>query len=168
MASAGVGSGPHVCGELFKMMAGIEMAHVPYRGSAPALTDLIGGHVHAYFDGIPSSIDHIKAGTLRPLAVTTATRSEVLPDIPTMGEFLPSYEASLWFGAGAPRSTPVDVINTLNKAINTVLADPGFRARLADLGGTVLVGSPADFAEHIAQETTKWEKVVRFSGARVR
>ena len=168
MASAGVGSGPHVAGELFKMMAGVDMLHVPYRGSAPALADLIGGHVHSYIDGVPSSIDHIKAGTLRALAVTTVTRSEALPDVPAMGEFLPDYEASLWFGVGAPKNTPAEVVDTLNEAINAILADPTFKARMAHLGATVFAGSSADFAEHIAQETTKWEKVVKFSGARVR
>jgi tripartite-type tricarboxylate transporter receptor subunit TctC len=168
MASAGIGSGPHVAGELFKMMAGIDMVHVPYRGSAPALTDLIGGHVHAYIDGIPSSIDHIGAGTLRALAVTTAMRSEALPDVPTMGEFLPNYEASLWLGVGAPKTTPAEVIETLNMQINATLAAPSFQARLADLGATVFPGSPADFAAHIARETIKWQEVVKFSGARVR
>jgi tripartite-type tricarboxylate transporter receptor subunit TctC len=168
LASAGIGSGPHVAGELFKMMAGVDMLHVPYRGSAPALTDLIGGHVHAYIDGIPSSIDHIRAGTLRALAVTTATRSEALPDVPTMGEFLLSYEASLWFGVGAPRNTPAEVVEILNKEINAILAVPHFKARLADLGASALAGSPADFADHIARETIKWQEVVKFSGARVR
>jgi tripartite-type tricarboxylate transporter receptor subunit TctC len=168
MASAGIGSGPHVAGELFKMMAGIDMLHVPYRGSAPALTDLIGGHVHAYIDGIPSSIDHIRAGTLRALAVTTATRSEALPDVPTMSEFLPNYEASLWFGIGAPRNTPAQVVETLNGEINAILADPSFQTRLADLGATPFAGSPADFADHIARETIKWQEVVKFAGARVR
>jgi tripartite-type tricarboxylate transporter receptor subunit TctC len=166
MASAGVGSGPHVAGELFKMMAGVDMLHVPHRGSAPALTDLLGGQVQVYFDGIPSSIGHIRAGRLRALAVTTMTRSEALPGIPTVGEFLPNYEASLWFGIGAPGNTPAAIIAILNKAINAALADPTFRTRLAELGGTPLAGSAADFGKHIAEETRKWAKVVKYSGAK--
>jgi tripartite-type tricarboxylate transporter receptor subunit TctC len=166
MASAGTGSGPHVAGELFKMMAGINMLHVPYRGSAPALTDLIGGQVQVYFDGIPSSIEHIKAGRLRPLAVTTATRSNVLPGVPTVGDFVPNYEASVWFGVGAPKNTPAEIIDKLNKEINLALDDPKLKMRLADLGGTVLTGSPADFGKLIAEETEKWAKVITFSGAK--
>jgi len=166
MASAGIGSGPHVAGELFKMMAGVNMLHVPYRGSAPALTDLIGGQVQVYFDGIPSSIEHIRAGRLRALAVTTVLRSDALPSVPTVGDFLPAYEASLWFGVGAPKATPIDIIEKLNNEINAALVDPRFKARLADLGGTVLSGSPADFGKHIVEETEKWAKVVKFSGAK--
>jgi tripartite-type tricarboxylate transporter receptor subunit TctC len=166
MASAGTGSGPHVAGELFKMMAGVNMLHVPYRGSAPALTDLIGGQVQVYFDGIPSSIEHIKAGRLRPLAITTATRSDVLPGVPTVGDFVPNYEASVWFGVGAPKNTPAEIIDKLNKEINLALVDPKLKMRLADLGGTVLTGSPADFGKLIAEETEKWAKVITFSGAK--
>jgi tripartite-type tricarboxylate transporter receptor subunit TctC len=142
------------------------MLHVPYRGSAPALTDLIGGQVQVYFDGIPSSIEHIKAGRLRPLAVTTATRSNVLPGVPTVGDFVPNYEASVWFGVGAPKNTPAEIIDKLNKEINLALDDPKLNMRLADLGGTVLTGSPADFGKLIAEETEKWAKVITFSGAK--
>ncbi|MEW6454366.1 MAG: tripartite tricarboxylate transporter substrate binding protein [Pseudomonadota bacterium] len=166
MASAGNGIPSHVAGELFKMMAGIDMVHVPYRGSAPALTDLLSGQVQVMFDPLPSSIEHIRAGKLRPLAVTTVSRSEVLPDLPTVGDFLPGYEASTWFGAGVPKGTPADIVERLNKEINTGLADPKLRARLADLGGTVLPGSPADFGKLVADETAKWGKVVKFSGAK--
>jgi tripartite-type tricarboxylate transporter receptor subunit TctC len=166
MASSGIGVPSHVAGELFKMMAGVDMVHVPYRGSAPALTDLLGGQVQVMFDPLPSSIEHIRAGKLRPLAVTTATRVDVLPDIPPVGDFLPGYEASTWFGAGVPKSTPGAIIEKLNTAINIVLADPKLKARLAELGGTVLAGSPADFGKLIAAETEKWAQVVRFSGAK--
>ena len=166
MASAGNGTPQHVSGELFKMMAGINMTHVPYRGSAPALTDLLGGHVQVMFDNMTSSLEYIRAGKLRPLAVTTATRSEALPDIPTVGDFVPGFEASAQFGLGAPRNTPVDVIEKLNKEINAGLADPKIKARLADFGGTVLALSPADFGKLIADETEKWGKVVKFSGAK--
>jgi tripartite-type tricarboxylate transporter receptor subunit TctC len=166
MASAGNGTPQHVSGELFKMMAGINITHVPYRGSAPALTDLLGGHVQVMFDNMTSSLEYIRAGKLRPLAVTTATRSEVLPDIPTVGDFVPGFEASAQFGLGAPRNTPVDVIEKLNKEINAGLADPKIKARLADFGGTVLALSPADFGKLIADETEKWGKVVKFSGAK--
>jgi tripartite-type tricarboxylate transporter receptor subunit TctC len=164
MASAGIGSGPHVAGELFKMMAGVEMVHVPYRGSTPALTDLLGGQVQVMFDAPPSSLPHIRAGNLRPLAVTTAGRSEALPDVPTVGEFVPGYEASAWFGVGAPKATPAEIVEKLNKNINAGLADPKIKERLADLGGTPLVGSPADFGKLIADETEKWAKVVKFIG----
>ena len=151
----------HVAGELFKMMAGVDMVHVPYRGAAPALTDLLGRQVQVMFDLMPSSIEHIKAGKLRALAVTTATRSEALPDIPTVGDFVPGYEASAWLGIGAPKNTPAEIIDKLNKEINAGLADPKIKARLADLGGTVLAGSPADFGKLIADETEKWGKVIR-------
>ena len=140
MASAGNGTSPHVSGELFKMMTGVDMVHVPYRGAAPALTDLLGGQVQVMFDTMPASIEHIRAGKLRALAVTTATRSEALPDIPTVGDFVPGYEASAWFGIGAPKNTPAEIIDKLNKEINAGLADPKIKARLADLGGTVLAG----------------------------
>jgi tripartite-type tricarboxylate transporter receptor subunit TctC len=164
MASAGNGSIPHVAGELLKMMAGVNMLHVPYRGAVPALTDLLGGQVQLYFVSMPASIEYIKAGKLRALAVTTATRSRALPDIPTVGEFLPGYEASGWQGVGAPRNTPGEIVNKLNKEINLALADPKMKARLADLGGTVLPGTPADFGKFIAEETAKWGKVIKFAG----
>ena len=140
MASAGNGTAAHVAGELFKMMTGVNMVHVPYRGAAPALTDLLGGQVQVMFDTMPASIEYIRAGKLRALAVTTATRSEALPDVPTVGEFVPGYEASAWYGIGAPRNTPAEIIDKLNKEINAGLADPKMKARLADLGGTVLAG----------------------------
>jgi tripartite-type tricarboxylate transporter receptor subunit TctC len=142
------------------------MLHVPYRGGAPALTDLLSAQVQIYFGNLPGSIEYIRAGKLRALAVTTATRSEVLPDIPTVGDFVPGYEASDWIGLGAPKNTPAEIIDKLNKEINAGLADPKMKARLADLGGTVLAGSPADFGKLIAEETEKWGKVVKFSGAR--
>src|SRR5262245_13174103 len=161
MASGGIGTGPHLAAELFKSMTGIDALHVPYRGSAPALTDLIGGQVQTMFDGLASSIEHIKGGKLRALAVTTAIRSEALPEIPTMGEFVAGYEASAWFGVGAPKNTPVEIIERLNKEINTALADPRIKARLAGLGGTGFPGSPADFGKFLAEETEKWDKVIR-------
>jgi len=161
MASAGIGSAPHLAGELFKMMARLDMVHVPYRGAAPALTDLLGGQVQLYFAGVASSIEYIRAGKLRALAVTSATRSEVLPDIPVVGEFVPGYETSVWFGIGAPRNTPAEIIDKLNKEINAGLADPNVKARFADLGNTVLPGSTADFGKFIADETEKWGKVIR-------
>jgi tripartite-type tricarboxylate transporter receptor subunit TctC len=161
MASAGVGSGPHLAGELFKMMAAVNMIHVPYRGQGPALTDLLTGHVQLYFAGIPSSIQYVRAGKLRALAVTTATRSEVLPDIPSLSDFLPGYEASFWGGFCAPQGTPADIIDKLNNEINAGLADPKIKARIADLGATPLPGSPADFGKLIAEETEKWGEVIR-------
>jgi tripartite-type tricarboxylate transporter receptor subunit TctC len=164
MASSGVGSGPHATGELFKMMAGVNVIHVPYRGQGPALTDLLGGQVQLYFAGMPSSIQYIRAGQLRALAVTTATRSEVLPDTPSLSDFLPGYEASFWGGFGAPKNTPVQIVDKLNSEINSALADPKIKARLADLGGTVLGGSPADFGKLISDDTEKWGKVVQFAG----
>jgi len=160
-ASGGTGYAAHVAGELFKVMTGVNMVHVPYRGQAPAMTDLFGGQVQVMFDPVVSSIAHIRAGKLRPLAVTTTTRSEALPDIPTVGDFVPGYEASVWFGIGAPRNTPPDIIEKLNKEINAALADPKLRARLAELDGTVLPGSPDDFGKFIADETEKWGKVIR-------
>jgi tripartite-type tricarboxylate transporter receptor subunit TctC len=160
-ASGGTGFASHLAGELFKAMTGVNMVHVPYRGQAPAMTDLLGGQVQVMFDPVVSSIAHIRAGKLRPLAVTTSTRSEALPDIPTVGEFLPGYEASVWFGAGVPKNTPTEIVDRLNKEINDALADPKIKARLADLGGTVLPGSPADFGRLIADETEKWGKVIR-------
>jgi tripartite-type tricarboxylate transporter receptor subunit TctC len=164
MASSGVGTGPHAAGELFKMMAGVNIIHVPYRGQAPALTDLLGGQVQLYFAGIPSSIQYIRAGQLRALAVTTGARSEALPDIPTVSDFLPGYEASFWGGFCAPKDTPVQIIDKLNTEINAALADPKIKARLADLGAKVLPGSPADFGKLISDETEKWGKVVKFAG----
>jgi tripartite-type tricarboxylate transporter receptor subunit TctC len=164
MASAGVGSGPHAAGELFKMMAGLNLVHVPYRGQGPALTDLLGGQVQVYFAGIPSSIQYVRAGKLRALAVTTATRSEVLPDIPSLSDSLPGYEASFWGGFCAPKNTPVQIVDKLNSEINAALADDKMKARLADLGGTVLPGLPAEFGKHIAAETEKWAKVIQFAG----
>jgi tripartite-type tricarboxylate transporter receptor subunit TctC len=166
MASTGNGTQPHVSGELFNMMAGVNMVHVQYRGAPPALTDLLGGQVQVYFASTTISIEHIRAGKLRALAVTTAKRSEALPDIPTVGDFLPGYETSLWFGVGAPKNTSAEIIDKLNKEINAGLADPKIKAAIADMGGTVLAGSPADFGKLIADETEKWAKVVKFSGAR--
>jgi tripartite-type tricarboxylate transporter receptor subunit TctC len=166
MASSGIGTSVHVGGELFKMMTGINMLHVPYRGAAPAITDLIGGRVQVMFATLPSSIEYIKAGNLRALAVTTANRTPVLPDMPTVGDVLPGYEASAVYGVGAPRNTPTEIVDKLNNEINAGLADPRMQARLADLGGTALPGSPADFARLIAKETQKWAKVVKFSGAK--
>jgi tripartite-type tricarboxylate transporter receptor subunit TctC len=165
--SGGVGSISHLSAELFKMMAGVDIVHVPYRGGAPALTDLIGGQVQVVFDPIASSIEYIRAGRLRPLAVTTRERSVALPDVPTVADFVPGYETSVWFGIGVAKGTPTEVIERLNKAINEVLADPKIKARLADLGGSELLpGSPADFGKLIAQETEKWNKVVKFAGAK--
>src|SRR5262245_53942762 len=164
MASPGVGTTPHVAGELFKMMAGVDMVHGPYRGCGAALTDLIAGQVQVMFPTTVSSIGYIKADKLRALAVTTATRSESLPDIPTIGEFLPGYEASVWWGVGAPKATPAEIVEKLNQEINAGLADSNMKTRLADLGGTVLVGSPADFGKLIADETEKWAKVIRSAG----
>ncbi len=148
-------------GELFKAMTGVNMVHVPYRGNAPALTDLVGGQVQVMFDNIPTSIEHIRAGKLRSLAVTTTARSDVLPDLPTVADFVPGYEASGWFGIGAPRNTSAEVINVLNSEINAGLADSKFRARLANLGSTALVLSPAEFGKHLVDETEKWGKVIR-------
>jgi tripartite-type tricarboxylate transporter receptor subunit TctC len=161
MASAGNGAPSHIAGELFKMMAGVNIVHVPYRGAAPALTDLVGGEVQVYFSPMPSSIEYIKTGKLRGLAVTTATRSEVLPDIPTIGDFLPGYEASTWSGVGAPKNTSTEIVDTLNRQINAGLRDPKLKAQLAELGGMILTGSPADFGKLIAAETEKWGKVIR-------
>jgi len=161
MASAGNGSTPHVAGELFKMMAGIDMVHVPYRGNGPAITDLLGGQVQVVFAGALEAIEHIRAGRLRPLAVTDTTRLEALPDIPTVGEFVAGYRASAWLGLGAPKNTPADIVDKLNKEINAGLADPKIKTRVADMGGTVLAGSPRDFGQFIVDETEKWGKVIR-------
>jgi tripartite-type tricarboxylate transporter receptor subunit TctC len=165
-ASAGNGSVAHVTAELFKMMAGVNMQHVPYRGAAPALTDLLGGQVHLMFDNMPSSIEHIRAGRLRPLAVTATARLEGLPDVPTVADFLPGFETSAWAGIGAPKNTPAEIIDQLNRETNAALADPKLKARVADLGGMVFPLSPAEYAKRVAEETEKWGKVVKFSGAR--
>jgi tripartite-type tricarboxylate transporter receptor subunit TctC len=163
-ASPGKGTPLHLAGELFKMMTGTDMVHVPYRGDAPALTDLMAGQVQVMFASMLASIEYIKAGRLRALAVTTASRSEALPTVPTVGDFVPSYEASGWFGVVAPKNTPTEVIARLNSEINAGLADPKLRARLTDLGGTMLPGSTADFGKFIADETEKWGKVIKFAG----
>jgi tripartite-type tricarboxylate transporter receptor subunit TctC len=165
-ASAGNGTPQHVSGELFKMMAGVNMLHVPYRGAAPALTDLISGHVQVMFDPMPTAFEQIKAGRLRGLAVTTAKRSEMLPDLPTVGESLPGFAADTWYGAGVPRNTPQEIIEALNREINAALGDARVKGRLADLGATVLAGTPADFGRMLADETEKWGRVVRASGAK--
>src|SRR5262245_19184369 len=167
MASSGRGTGPHMAGELFKMMAGVDLVHVPYRGSAPALTDLMGGQVDVTFGPLTSSIQYVRAGKLRGLAVTSASRSDALPDVPTVGDFVPGYEASAWFGVGAPKGTPVEIVDKLNKEINAGLVDPKIKARLADLGASVLAGSPADFGKLIAEETEKWAKVIRAANIKV-
>jgi len=161
MASPGNGTGPHLAAELFKMMTGIDVLHVPYRGGAPALTDLISGQVQMMFDALPSSIEHIKGGKVRALAVTTAARSEALHEVPTIGEFVSGYEATTWLGVGAPKATPIEIVDRLNKEINAGLADPKIKTRLADLGGTVLSLSSSDFGKLIADETEKWAKVIR-------
>ena len=166
MGSGGNGAPDHMSGELFKAMAGVGMLHVPYRGVAPAITDLLGGQVQVIFGTMPAVIELIKAGKLRALGVTTATRSNELPDVPTIAEFVPAYEASQWYGIGAPRNTPAAVIERLNRETNAVLAEPGMKARLAELGASVLSGSPADFGKLIVEETAKWAKVVKLSGAR--
>ncbi|MEA2905076.1 MAG: hypothetical protein QOI12_2463 [Alphaproteobacteria bacterium] len=166
LASSGNGTSIHMSGELFKMMTGLNMQHVPYRGSAPMLTDLIGGQVQVTFDNMPSSIEHIRAGRLRALAVTSATRSPALPDVPVMADFVPGYEASAWFGVGVPKGTPREVVEFLNKEVAAAVADPKMMARLADLGGMPISGSPADFGKIVADETDKWAKVVKFSGAK--
>jgi tripartite-type tricarboxylate transporter receptor subunit TctC len=164
MASGGIGATPHVAGELFQMMTGVRMIHVPYRGAAPALTDLLAGQVQVSFANTVASIEYIRAGKLRPLAVTTATRAEALPDIPTVAEFVPGYEASGWSGIGSPKNTQSQIVDKLNTEINAGLADPNMKVRLADLGGTVLAGSPSDFGSFVAAETEKWAKVVRSAG----
>jgi tripartite-type tricarboxylate transporter receptor subunit TctC len=161
MPSGGIGSTSHVSGELFKMMTGVNLVHVPYRGQSPALADLLAGQVQIMFVTTAASIEYIRAGRLRALAVTTATRSEVLPDIPTVREFVPGYEASGWSGVGSPKSTPTEVIDKLNREINTALADPKIKSQLADLGSPALAGSPADFGKLVADETEKWGKVIR-------
>jgi tripartite-type tricarboxylate transporter receptor subunit TctC len=167
MASSGNGTSVHLSGELFMAMTGIKMTHVPYRGAAPALTDMIAGQVQVLFDNLPSSIEHIKGGELRALAVTTEQRSDALPGVPTVAETVPGYEASAWFGMGAPKDTPPEIIAVLNRAINAALADPNIKARLADFGGVPMGGTPAEFGKIIVDETEKWRKVVEFAGASV-
>jgi len=161
MASAGNGTSSHLSGELFKIMTGVDILHVPYRGAAAALTDLIAARVQVYFDLMPNSIAHVRSGKVRPLAITTTTRSGALPDLPSVGDFVPGYEVNTWFGVGAPRGTPADIVDKLNEEINAALADPQMKARLAELGGTVLAGTPADFEKLIADETEKWARVIR-------
>jgi tripartite-type tricarboxylate transporter receptor subunit TctC len=167
MASSGNGTSVHLSGELFMAMTGIKMTHVPYRGANPALTDLIAGTVDVLFDNLPSSIEFIRGGKLRALGVTTDKRNAALPDVPTVADTVPGYEASAWFGIGAPKNTPPEIIAKLNKAVNDALADPKMKAKLADLGGIPMGGSPADFGKVMADETAKWEKVVKFSGASI-
>jgi tripartite-type tricarboxylate transporter receptor subunit TctC len=163
-ASAGNGTSPHMAGELFKMMTGVAMVHVPYRGEAPALTDLLGGQVQVMFATATASMEHIRAGTVRALAVSTTARFDTLPELPTVASFVPGYESSAFFGVGAPRSTPTEIVSKLNQEIAAALADPKVSARLASLGGTVLAGSPADFGRLVAADTEKWGKVVKFAG----
>jgi tripartite-type tricarboxylate transporter receptor subunit TctC len=167
MASSGNGTSVHLSGELFMAMTGIKMTHVPYRGANPALTDLIAGTVDVLFDNLPSSIEFIRGNKLRALAVTTDKRNAALPDVPTVADTVPGYEASAWFGIGAPKNTPPEIIAKLNKAVNDALADPKMQAKLADLGGIPMPGTPADFGKVMADETAKWEKVVKFAGASI-
>jgi len=166
MASGGIRTLAQMSGELFKMMTGVNLTHVPYRGGGPALTDLVSGHVQVTFEALPASVALIRSGKIRPLAVTTATRSPALPDVPTIGDFVPGYEASGWFGLGTTRNVPVAIIDKLNAEVQTILADDSFKARLADLGASALPLSPADFGKLIAEDTEKWAKVVKFSGAK--
>ena len=163
MASPGIGSAGHVAGEMFKMMTGVSMVHVPYRGSVPALTDLMSGQVQVMFDNLPSSIEHIRAGRIRALAVTPATRSQALPDVPTIGESVPGYLGGGWSGIGAPAQTPVEIIDLLNREINAALADPKIKGRLENLGSPVLMMSPAEFRKLVAEETERWAKVIKFA-----
>jgi len=167
MGSAGIGSTGQLAGELFMMMAGVDFTHVPYRGNAPALTDLLGGRVQVLFASLPSSIEYIRTGKLRGLAVTSAMRSEASPDLPTVAEFVPGYEVSSWYGIGSPRNTPADVVDTLNREVNAGLADPKLKAQLADQGGMEIAGTPADFGKLIANETEKWAKVIRSANIRL-
>ena len=164
MASSGIGTSQHVCGELFKMMAGVDMVHVPYRGAAPAITDLLAGQVQVAFDTMTTSIEHIRAGKLRALAVTSSTRAEALPDLPTVADYIPSFESSSWQGVGAPANTPPEIVKKLNAEINAALADPAVKARFAALGGTPMPMTPAGFGKLISDETEKWGKVIKFAG----
>jgi tripartite-type tricarboxylate transporter receptor subunit TctC len=164
MASAGSGSAPHMAGELFKMMTGVDMVHVPYRGQGPAMTDLLGSQVQILFAAAPGTADYVRTGKLRALGVTTAARMPELPEVPTVGDFVPGYEASQWYGFAAPKNTPVEIVDKLNKEINTAIADPGMKARLAAIGGETMPGSPAEFGKLISDETEKWGKVVRTAG----
>jgi tripartite-type tricarboxylate transporter receptor subunit TctC len=166
MASAGIGNTTHVVGVLFQMLTGTKFTHVPYRGGAPAVTDLLAGQVQHYFDGVSGSLHYVKSGKLRALGVTTASRAAVLPDVPAIGEFVPGYEAGGWYGIGAPKNTPIEIVNKLNKEINACLADDKLKKRLADLGYATFVGSPADFGAHIARETKKWAEVLKFAGVK--
>jgi tripartite-type tricarboxylate transporter receptor subunit TctC len=165
-ASSGNGSTIHMSAELFKMMAGVDLVHVPYRGGAPALTDMLAGQVQVMFDNLPTSLEHIRAGKLRPLAITSTTRSELLPDLPTLADFVPGYESSAWYGVGAPKGTPAEIVDRLNREINAILADSKAKARIAEMGATLITGSPADFGRLVADETEKWGKVVKFAGAK--
>ena len=165
MASGGTGTSTHLAGELLKMMAGIEMTHVPYRGTGPAITDLLGGQVQVMFGSAPSSVQYVRSGQLRGLAVTSANRLEALPDVPAVGEFVPRFEATQWYGIGVPNGTPASIIELLNNEINAALRDQTMKAKLVDLGGTELIGSAADFSQLIIDETEKWSKVVKFSTA---
>jgi len=166
-ATSGNGTSVHLSGELFKLMTGVKLTHVPYRGSAPALTDMLSGQVHVMFDNMPPSLPHIQAGKLRALGVTTATRSEALPDLPTVAETVAGYEASAFFGMGAPKGTPPEIIEALNKEINAGLADPKVKARLAELGGMLVGGTPADFGKLVAEETAKWGRVIKEGGVQL-
>jgi tripartite-type tricarboxylate transporter receptor subunit TctC len=165
MASSGIGTSVHLSGALFMLMTGVDLVHVPYRGAGPALTDLLGGQTQVMFDNLPSSIGHIQGGRLRALAVTTATRLKALPDVPTVAETVPGYEASAWFGMAVPKGTPRDIIDKLNHEVNAALADPAMQAKLAELGGITIAGTPKDFGKLIAGETEKWSKVVKVTGA---
>jgi tripartite-type tricarboxylate transporter receptor subunit TctC len=164
MATPGIGTTPHLAGELFKMMSEVNIQHVPYRGAAPAMTDLLAGHVQLYFSTTPVSIEHIRSGRVRGLAVTTAERLEALPELPTIGGFVPNFEASAWYGVGAPRETPASIVEKLNREINAVLAEPAMKAKFDDLGCVLIARSPAAFSKLIAEETEKWAKVIRFAG----
>jgi tripartite-type tricarboxylate transporter receptor subunit TctC len=167
MASSGAGTTPHLAGELFKAMAGVDLTHVPYKGSAPAVTDLVGGQVQVWFGDLPTGLPHIRSGAIRALAVTTAARSDVLPDLPPIADTVPGFEASAWFGFVVPKGTPAEIVDKLNREINAALADPKVQARIAGLGSSPMIMTPAEFGAFIASETAKWAKAVALSGARV-